>query len=369
MPGWVLDAKGQKMSKSLGNVVYAKDALEKHGADALRFYYMWDIAPYETQRFNGGTIEKEVVKFFTVYLNLRNYVSGLEKCEEKELEKVEDKWIMSKFNTLILVYNKALDEFEYHTASRALYDFVMNDLSRTYVKLVRDRVAEGDEDAGYVLVTLMKGVSVLLAPICPYIAEDVYLCLKDKFKSKEESVHLCDWLVADTKVIDANLEEGFVIADGVVQSILAKRDEAKINVRWPLASAKVFVEKGMIKKMGVVEPLIKRLSNVKIVEFFEGESRVELDLNLTPELEEEGFARELMRRIQTLRKEIGLKREQRIKVYVHVDEDLRGYHGAMVERCGISELHFEKVSEHLVHKIHGEIRGKKFILGIEKFNK
>src|SRR3989338_6010751 len=172
MPGWVVDSKGEKMSKSVGNVVFAKDAIEEVGADNLRFYYMWDIAPYELQMFNVEVIRKEVWKVFNILLNVNNYLlMQTDKVGKlKDLE-IEDKWILSKLNSLIKGYHENLNNFEYHHVGRGLSDFLVNNVSREYIQIVRERVDKNDQRVFNVLFEVLSKYIILMSPISTHISE------------------------------------------------------------------------------------------------------------------------------------------------------------------------------------------------------
>ncbi|MEK7105814.1 MAG: class I tRNA ligase family protein, partial [Patescibacteria group bacterium] len=135
MTGWVVDKKGEKMSKSVGNVVSGEDAVKELGADILRFYFCWDIAPYEIQKFSLDSAKREVGGMFNILWNLQNLASN-NKIGKPDLE---DKWIISKLNSLIKDYSEGLDKFELHNAMRKFSDFVMHDLSRGYVQMTREK--------------------------------------------------------------------------------------------------------------------------------------------------------------------------------------------------------------------------------------
>ncbi len=316
MPGWVVDSKGQKMSKSLGNVVFAKDALENYGADALRFYYMWDIAPYDLQRFNEESIKKEVSRVFNILWNINTYIIGKVNNNTKTtIKRIEDKWIISKLNTLIKECRDALDNFEYHVASRKLENFILNTFSREYIHLIRDRE---DNQVDYILFEVLKELCVLLAPISPFITEKIYQDLKKKFKLKEESIHLFDYPKTNTKLIDSELEENMDKIKEIVSIALSERDKEKLGVRWPIPSIEIYYSKSLKE----FEDIIKTQVNVKKIIWKKGELSVKLNKNLDEELLQEGYSREVIRLVQDCRKKLGLKKEQFIDLYIISEQKL-----------------------------------------------
>ena len=363
MPGWVLDEKGEKMSKSLGNVVWAKEGMEEMGADNLRFYYMWDIAPYDTQKFKADNVKKEVYKIFNILLNINTYLlNQAEKINEVKVKEVEDKWLLSKLNSFVKVYTGALDNFEYHIAGRAFEDFVINKMSRGYIQLIRERVDEKDGAVFFVLEKCLKTTLALLAPVAPFIADKTFLELKEKFKYKEDSVHLLEWPSADKKIIDLELEKAFDIFNDILQKGLAAREELKMGIRWPLKSAKISVpEVGDILKF---EELIKKQLNVKNVSIIKGEVFVEYDTKADEELEREGFAREVMRRVQMMRKSEKLKSEEEIKLSLASEYDLSKWKKEIAKKVGASEIFFE--DKGYDKKIIETIKGKTFVIGFVK---
>ncbi len=236
--------------------------------------------------------------------------------------KIEDKIIIGKFNSLI---NKVTDEFNNlhpHLATSALVNFWVNDFSRGYIQIVRERLAENDEIAAGVVTEIMVDLMKLCAPICPFLTEHIWQKWKKEGLVKEESVHLTSWPEADIKKIDQKLEREFEQALKIIETGMAQRDEAKIGLRWPLAKAKV---SGELKISEELKEIVARQLNVKKVEIKRGkELKVELDTKITPELEAEGFSREFARKIQSERKGAGLKKGDMIKIKVKCDAQLSG---------------------------------------------
>lgn len=313
MVGWVLDKNGNKMSKSLGNIVDAQQTLDELGADMTRFYFCWDVPPYEVQKFNKDIAKKEIGSFFTILWNLQNLV-GNEKLDKNKLD-IEDKWILSRLNNTLKNFEDNMNKFETSAASRLLADFVMNDLSRNYIKMTRDKDNSSIVTEGY--INILK----LLAPICPYLSEKLWQNLRIKKIVQEESVHLSSWPTSDEKSIDKKLEEDFVNALLVIEAGLFQRDKAQAGLKWPLAKMIIKTEKKLSKE---IQEIILRQLNVKKLEIKKAkELSVELDLKITPELEAEGFARELSRKIQALRKEGGLVKENEIELELVLSKKLK----------------------------------------------
>jgi len=323
MNGWVLDEKGEKMSKSLGNVVWAKDALEKLGADVLRLYYCWESPPWEQQNFSFRIAEEvraalnilwNTLLFFETY-SKENFTFTLENL------KAEDKWILSRLNSTIKEVTNHLENFEFEKAGRKILNFVVEDLSRTYVKLIRDRAWIYSNERSVplsVLKVCLINVSKMLAPISPFISEEVYQRLEGNY---EKSVFEAGWPSVDEKYIDKKLEEEFEYAKEFLEGVLASREKAKIKIRQPLREAYIPFD------IGEAKILIQTLANVKEVKVGSKEGLVEtetkfgkvyLNDNLDKELIEEGLFRELVRAIQEERK----KRKMNVwdKIILKIDE-------------------------------------------------
>ena len=341
MPGWVVDSKGEKMSKSIGNVVFAQDALADVGADNLRFYYMWDVAPYELQMFNKEIIKKEVWKTFNVLINLVTYLTNLTgRINKTKITAVEDLWVLSRLNNLIRNYSENIEKFEYSTATRALSDFILNTLSREYVHIVRDRK---DGAVPYVLYEALSITLLLLAPVTPFLSESLYQKLRKKYSLDMESVHLLSWPKADTSYIDGLLEERFSIVQDILTRILAEREKTEFGIRWPLPSVTVTCDKKTKQAIYALTKIIEVQANIRKVITKEGKNlAIQLDTKITKELEKEGYLREVLRRIQALRKLHGLNVNDKIKLAITSDFDLSCFTDEIKERVGALDLVFER---------------------------
>ena len=370
MPGWVVDNKGEKMSKSIGNVVYAKEAIENIGADNIRFYYMLDIAPYELQMFNIEVIKKEVWKVFNILLNVNNYLlTQSDKVGKLRNLEIEDKWIISKLNSLIKVYNKNIECFEYQNVGRGLSDFIVNNVSREYIQFVRERVDNNDERVFNVLFEILSKYVVLIAPIAPHIAEHIYQKLNEKFKLEEKSVHLIELPRENKEKIDNELEIAMEGAKFAIQEILAQREKAQLGIRWPLASVEINTH--TVKELKLLEDVIKRKTNIKKLNIKKGDLKkeknkleydlsIKLDTKLSKELEEEGFAREIMRSIQDLRKKAKLERKEEIELFISSNYDLSKFTKEIKEKVGARTIEFKhKKAQHTSIE---KIKGKEFLI-------
>src|SRR3972149_9162745 len=332
--GMVLDIGKKKMSKSLGNAVSPADVISKYGRDYMRYYF---------SKFSKGEDfsydEKELLelqKVVAVLVNVDSFVNQLPNSKSKT--KAEDKWIESKFNTLVKNVTASYDNYKFYEAVQRLENFILNDLSRTYIQIIRER----NEEVFNVLTRIRTGIMTLYAPILPFLSESMWQEWKKKGLVKEESVHLSDWPKAENKKIDEKLEKEFEQALKIIELGMAKRDEAKIGLRWPITKAVVY---GEFKITEELEEIIMRQLNVKKIEMKKGkELKIELDTKMTPELEAEGFSRELARKVQAERKNAGLKKGDLIILNVSCDKKLAEMFNKnihfLLERTNSSKIEF-----------------------------
>ena len=348
MTGWVLDEKGEKMSKSLGNMIYAKSALDELGADVLRFYACWDVAPYSQQKYNMSIAKKEVTKIFNILWNIKNFLLEKRRIARPSKLTTEDKWIMSRLHSLIRDYTANIEAFETHLAARQLEQFIVDDLSRWYIQLIRDRE---DETPWYIINTALVHIVRLLAPVSPFIADKIYLEL-GKLNKIRGSVHLEPWPVENKKLINKRLENDMIYVRQIIQEILAQREKVQLGIRWPLPGAVITAEndasvKNLIK-------IIKKHANIKDVTVGKGKLNISLDTNLTKELEQEGFAREITRKIQAMRKKSGLSKEDKIELYISSDYSLEEWKEDIQAKVGAKVIKFAEGRNPVIEKIKGK---------------
>lgn len=310
--GHIIDEKGEKMSKSKGNILDPNKVLDEIGVDATRLQFcIFDIGG--AKRFGVNMAKQDVMPFLEFLWNTYQYYRQL-KNENKAEEKVEDKWIISKLNSLVSDVTNDLENYQIDRGIRKIMDFVVNDFSKTYIKLVRERNDKGVNEA---MKEVLDSTTRLLAPYAPNITEIMHK------EFGNESVHLSSWPEMDKKKIDKKLEEDFENTMKVIEIGMAKRDEAKIGLRWPLSKA---IVRGYETKNKEIAQIIARQLNIKRVDFMkaekEGDLIVELDVLITPELEAEGFAREIARKVQAERKNAGLQKGELIDLKIFTDDKL-----------------------------------------------
>jgi isoleucyl-tRNA synthetase len=324
--GHVVDEKGEKMSKSKGNVLNPWDVFEKVGVDAVRLQFC-STDPGNAKRFGYESINESIKPFITVLWNSCKYVSQVLESSEidgKNLAK-EDLWMISKANSLAKKVTESLEKNDYHIATQEIKNFVNEDLSRWYIKLIRERVQEKDPTVAYTLRYAIDIAARVLAPFAPYISDEIY----QKVLKEEGSVHLEAWPKAAE--IDAELEAKMDSAKEITQAILFAREAINRGVRWPVSEVIITaVDETAKAAVRTFSDIIKEQTNCKTLVLADVFSRnpedyakapfrkgeVYVNKTVTAELEAEGYSRECVRRVQQMRKNAGLKVEDRIEAYI-----------------------------------------------------
>ena len=362
--GTILAEDGQKMSKSKNNFTDPMVLVKKYGVDAIRFYLMsTPVMNAQDMNFLDSQVEEIYKKVLLLLYNVNNFYSEFKDGKEVSVPKskdVSDKWIISRLNECGLSITESLKSYNTIKASAEIRSFV-EDLSTWYVRLNRDRFNSGDEIAVSVLKYVLDRFSKLIAPIMPFIAEKIYWNIKDG-----ESVHLQNWPEFDKKLVDNKLLEEMARTREIVSQGLKFRDQNQTGLKWPLAKAIITGDLEVSKEM---QEIILSELNVKSIEFSKGEElSVELDLKMTPELEAEGFARELSRKVQAGRKKAGLVKEDNIKLTI--SENFKDVLGTFVElvkeRVGADEILFSKKIEKDDFTEDGKIKNKEYSFSFSK---
>jgi isoleucyl-tRNA synthetase len=350
--GLILDAKGEKMSKSKGNVVEPSAVIDKYGADALRWYIYTAVPMGNPIRFDEAAIVEvsrrflmtlwNVYSFFVTYANIDNYVPNPKLVSPAESEL--DRWILSELNQLIKEVDSALENYDPRGGAWQITSFV-DSLSNWYVRRSRRRFWKSENDTDKLsayntlyqcLVTLAK----LIAPFTPFLADELYQNLVlTAFPDAPESVHLADFPVADESKIDQRLSADIQLAMRVASLGRAARSQAGIKVRQPLAE--VMVQANSEREKESLErgkfQLLDEL-NVKDLKFItdmetldkgsysitsEGNCWVAVPTRPSSELEAEGMAREIVHRLQTMRRSAGFEIADHIVICYQGDEYIR----------------------------------------------
>ncbi|MFQ6020237.1 MAG: class I tRNA ligase family protein, partial [Dehalococcoidia bacterium] len=348
--GHILDAKGEKMSKSKGNVVEPWPVINAHGADALRWYLYTATRPGDARRFSSELVAESLRRFlltlwntysfFVTYANLDRFDPTAEaEGQPSEL----DRWLISELDLLVDKVTRHLEAYNPTDAGRAIQGFV-EDLSNWYVRRSRRRFWRSQSDADKraahrTLYTCLVTLTKLLAPFTPFIAEAMYQNLVRSFYPEApESVHLAQWPQTDPSQRDERLIADTRLAMRVVSLGRAARSRAGIKVRQPLAKV-VVKPRSPAEGEGVRRLAAQVLEELNVKELAlagddsaladlavakdEGGYAVGLDTRITPELADEGLARELVHRLQNLRKAAGFDIADRIETYFQGSERLR----------------------------------------------
>src|SRR6266511_38272 len=251
--GLILDTEGQKMSKTRGNVVVPWDVIDRHGADAFRWYYFTSKQPWDGYRFSLDTIGESVRQFLLTLWNVYGFhvlyanVNDVEVGQDAPNGLTElDRWALSRLQATAEVAIERLDDYDTTTAGRAIAAFV-EDLSNWYVRRSRRRFWDGDEAAFWTLGRCLVDVARLVAPLTPFVADEVY----ENLDGSEPSVHLCDYPEPDAALRDEELEWAMQTARDAVELGRAARAQAKVKVRQPLREAVIVAadrERGAIER-------------------------------------------------------------------------------------------------------------------------
>ncbi len=310
--GMVLDLGKKKMSKSLGNIITPQEIIEKYSRDYLRYYFA-KISKGEDFSFDEKEF-RDIQNFFRVFLNTNTFINQIDKKKNKIA--IEDRWIISRLNSTISEITESYNLYKFPEVVQAIEKFLNEDVSKTYIKIIRDRSEEVYETLNEIRIAILK----LLAPIIPFTTEKIWQELKEQKIVGEESIHLSLFPKTDKKKINEKLEEEFSGVLKIIEAGLRERDKIHVGLKWPLASATIYYS----NPIEDIEDIIKMQLNVKKIILKKSEElKVELDTKVTPELEAEGYAREMSRAVQAFRKELGLNKENKIELSIFTDEELK----------------------------------------------
>ena len=398
--GHILDAKGEKMSKRKGNVVWPFEVVEKYGADALRWYLYTASAPGNPRQFDEKQVNEvsrrflstlwNVYSFFVMYANIDDYKPTLEQVPSPEAEL--DRWILSELNQLVKDVDASLETYGLTEACRKLEGFV-DGLSNWYVRRSRRRFWKSENDADKLsayntLYECLVTVSKLLAPFTPFLAEELYQNLVlSAFPDAPESIHLADFPSADESRIDRQLTEDNRLAMKVCSMGRSVRSQARIKVRQPLETLCVGVSSEHEKRaLDRVAPLVLEELNVKELMYdsvekvtgLEGKeyaivseagTSVAITTFITAELEAEGMAREIVHRIQNMRRSAGYDIADHINMYYEADawimQSLSSFADYVKQETLAREID-ESVPDDVDLKETFKISGYNILLGVKK---
>lgn len=335
--GHVLDKYGKKMSKSKGNVIWALDFMEKHGADPLRLYLLTKAAPWDNINFDPDEI-RDVKRaldilwnsaiFAITYMDLDKW--GAESIE-KDLEnlKTEDYWVIYELNNLINNVSKSIMEGDLNIAARQILNFIVETLSHRYITVIRPRVWLEEEkpekrSAYATLYLVISTLTKILAPFAPYIAEYIYQAFVKKYGAKggyRESVHLELWPKIPERLLREDMWRTASTMFKLAEEVLAIRSKIGVKRRWPLKMAIVVIPSDEMDIYRSATDILRIYANIKnvtlvtsvtpedvadLMEVEVGGVKLYLDTSIDEEVVLEGIARDIVRRVQMIRKEKNL---------------------------------------------------------------
>jgi len=365
--GIVLAEDGKKMSKKLQNYPDPMILMEKYGADALRYYLLTSsVMLADNLNFSEKGVQEGYKKINVVLSNTyKFYQESFQKKlkDEKFLSKnILDRWILARLNELIKNIAENMEEYNLPLATRPISIFI-EDLSTWYLRQNRERLNQKDKDAMKTLKIVFETLCKLIAPFTPFIAEEIYQYTNNyNFKNKNRSVHLESWPIYNKQLIDKQLITKMSIAREIVSLGLAERDKHQIGLKWPLAKAIIYSEEKLNKE---ILEIIARQLNVKKIDLKKKKKiSVELDVQITPELEAEGYAREMSRKVQSFRKKLRLEKKDEIELYIIVDEKFKNIlekqKDFIQERTNSKKLEIvTTMKERFKNNIDFEIKGKR----------
>lgn len=358
--GLILDAQGQKMSKSRGNVVSPWDMFDTYGADALRFWMYSINQPGDSKNFDEKTVDEVNKKVFNLLRNVAKFYEmyGGEQApvNYRESPHVLDQWIIAKTDELITNVTTWLDAYKMMESSRAIRDYIA-DLSQWYIRRSRDRFkSDNIDDRAYALATtraVLLDVAKIMAPFTPFFAEELYGQVKNE--NDPTSVHLADWPTAPS--VDQKVLADMETVRGLVTRALEARSSAGIKIRQPLQS----VTLGIKLDSGYEEILADEL-NVKGILHDPNltEDAVAVDTIITDELKREGQYREFLRGVQDLRKTTGLQPSDKVTLLIDASAEgvvlVQSYKSDLMKTAGIIDIEMgqgdnEIVVDEMVFKV------------------
>ena len=463
MHGFINDAQGRKMSKSLGNYILPDEVTSKYGVDTTRYYMIGAANPGFDMNYNFDDTDAKF-RNLLVYWNTQKFLLELcivhdiapvpiDELVKKDILGIEEKYLLSRLHTTIKETTATLETYRLNETPMLIENFLL-DMSRTYIQLIRDKASAGsDDEKTAVISTLFHSyleTMTLFAPIAPFFAEKAYLTMRAAHPTHElcnaASIHLRDWPTANDDLINEQLEKDFVIAKDLIAAILAARDKAQLGVRWPIKEVVVDCTPAEQEAILRTKELVLVQTNIKEIIFepldvsydiapntktigkeFGKETQTlvalieknkkplsamlkekkdhavienktikpeHLDVTIvvpdqyqlgegnivnayvntvrTPELEREGYAREIIRRIQQLRKNANLVKPDRISIEITcTDKLLRNaiteHSASIAERTGSSTFEIvDTVAQHFTQVSTEKVKGASFVVGFSK---
>ncbi len=389
MHGMLRDVEGQKMSKSLGNIISPDELVGKYGADVLRYYmcqnnagqdinFSWEECKVKSRQLHIlWNIHKLLIN-----LAKENRLNPFElKISIRDTGDTEERYIISKLHSAIKTATELFDAYRLDETIAPIEGLFL-ELSRVYIQMVRDKSSVGSEAEkkacvyaiGQTLFECLKMFNI----IAPFVCEAIYLNLKEEFKLKEESISHCPFPRFDEQKIDLKLEKEMGIVQAILQSVSHARENAGLGLRWPVPEIVVVSQEKEVREAAKnLEPILKAQANAKKVRVIDSfavkgtavfepsefrQGKVYLNKARTEELEQEGFSREVMRQVQSLRKKAGLEKTDRIELHLKICSglDLRRFEKEIKEKVGAKAIEIsgaeptKKFAGHHQFKVKGE---------------
>lgn len=450
MHGFITDIEGEKMSKSLGNIIAPSEITEKYGADTLR-YFVSEITAGEDMSFSWDEIKLKH-KNLMIFWNLQNFIMDFKRSNNLQLKdhidphklSDEEKYVFSRLYSTIEKITNELESYHFDNVTHNIEKLYM-DLSRTYIQLIREKSVIGsEEDKDIILYTLFNtyfNILKMFSVICPFVTEKIYQNFKTEFALEKISIHDYDWPICDQSLIDPDIEQSMGLIQDLMQAILSCRDKLNLGVRWPLQEVivdtnnedlknavemlkslimqQVNIKDILVKQMDVdikVKPNFKSIgkdfgnNTANVIEIINNHGKeisvsikdnksfthsgfevtsnhvliekicpqeyvlsdsqsasVYLKKTMTPELETEGFAREVIRRVQQLRKDSGLYKKDVIELNIDGDVDVSKFDHAIKEKVGARSVNYLKSSKSdYFANVEEKIKGKQFRIMFDK---
>ncbi len=415
--GLILDGRGRKMSKRLGNIVEPDSILDTHGADALRWYLFTASHPGEPRRFSDRLVQQTLRQVLLTLWNVYSFFTNYANIDEFEPSQIPDgwvpeaeldRWILAELNQLVLVVDDHLDNYNPTDAGRRIAEFI-DVLSNWYVRRSRRRFWKSENDADKLgayatLYRCLTTLARLMAPLAPFVSEQMYRNLELRYQPEApDSVHLTEYPVPDTSLIDRPIMDATRLAIRVSSMGRAARSKAGLKVRQPLAEVLVKTRsEAELEYLDQVRPQILEELNIKELRTANGAGdvyaqaqeladddgdtvvsvagysaalesgyMVAVDSRITPELADEGLAREFAHRIQNLRKGARFEITDRIVTYYNGPDDVARVmtvHGDYIKQETLSDDLLAAVPEETAKSETAQIEGMEVTLGVRRAN-
>ena len=328
--GHVLDEKGNKMSKSTGNVLDAADLLDKYPVDLVRFYFMWKSSPIETLNFSTKELMSRPYQILSTLFHIHLYFkqnseydkfnineSTVGWAKDNDMLTSTDIWLLSKLQKTIELSTESNNECKFHESASAIEDFLINSLSQIYIPITKPELWNDDEnkkDRRHVIYAIiaesLKTLDILIHPFSPFTSEYLYTTT---FGDKE-SILLETWPKSTPTLVNENVEESFDIMNEIVSVCAAARMKGKLKRRWPLKHAIICVEKGLQKKIELLSKLLQSQLNVEDYKIIELENHD----GISEMLEMKKSGAPVIPKIELNRKTIGPKAKQNLSKLLEI---------------------------------------------------